>query len=115
MNMDDDHPIMKAIRARAQSRAADADAVPQTSNDNTHNKQSPSPSDLRRFIDDMRTAPNPALAAEQRRRRQEKLEEIATQLNAGKHVQNRTLETWLDPADYAEIDARWQQQKRMRL
>ena len=102
--------LLSLIRARSQRTAVEECA--QTPSDDEVLKASSS--HLRRFIDEMKTAPNPAIEAEQRHRRQEKLQEIEQNLRDGEHVQNRMLETWLTEAEYAEIDEAWQQQQRMR-
>lgn len=49
-----------------------------------------------------------------RNRRIVELAEIEEKLRDDKHVQNRTLETWLTAEEFAEIDKRWQQQKLIR-
>jgi len=51
---------------------------------------------------------------DKRNRRIVELAEIEEKLRDGKHVQNRTLETWLTADEFAEIDKRWQQQKLIR-
>lgn len=51
---------------------------------------------------------------DKRNRRIVELAQIEQKLRDGGHVQNRTLQTWLTEAEFAEIDVRWQQQKRIR-
>lgn len=51
---------------------------------------------------------------DKRNRRIVELAEVEQKLLEGKHVQNRTLETWLTADEFAEIDKRWQQQKLIR-
>ncbi len=51
---------------------------------------------------------------DKRNRRTVELAQIEQKLRDGEHVQNRTLQTWLTEAEYAEIDEAWQQQQRMR-
>jgi len=53
-------------------------------------------------------------AVDKRNRRIVELGQIEQKLREGKHVQNRTLETWLTADEFAEIDKRWQQQQLMR-
>lgn len=53
-------------------------------------------------------------AVDKRNRRIVELGQIEQKLREGKHVQNRTLETWLTADEFAEIDKRWQQQKLIR-
>jgi hypothetical protein len=51
---------------------------------------------------------------DKRNRRIVELAEIEQKLREGKHVQNRTLETWLTADEFAEIDKRWQRQQLIR-
>lgn len=51
---------------------------------------------------------------DKRNRRIVELAQIEEKLRDGKHVQNRTLETWLTADEFADIDKRWQQQKLIR-
>ena len=53
-------------------------------------------------------------AVQQRQRRYIALAELEIQLRNGKHVQNRTLQTHLTPAQYAEYEAAQAQQKLIR-
>lgn len=47
-------------------------------------------------------------------RRMEKLTAIKAKLELGKHVQNRDLQTWLTRDEFAEIEARWVNEKERR-
>jgi hypothetical protein len=46
--------------------------------------------------------------------RLKKLELYIARLEAGKHVQNRTLKTWLDADEFDEIEEQWLEQKELR-
>lgn len=48
-------------------------------------------------------------------KRLEKLTAIKAKLELGKHVQNRDLQTWLTRDEFAEIEARWVNEKDRRL
>ena len=43
-----------------------------------------------------------------------KLEAIADKLKRGENVQNRLLQTWLGEDEYAQIEAEWQEQSKLR-
>ena len=43
-----------------------------------------------------------------------KLETIAEKLRRGENVQNRQLQTWLSDDEYAQIEAKWQEQLELR-
>lgn len=47
-------------------------------------------------------------------RRVKKLERLFAKLKAGKHVQNRDLQTWLTAEEYAEIEAGWDVEQQLR-
>lgn len=51
---------------------------------------------------------------DERNRRIVELAQIEQKLRDGGHVQNRTLQTWLTEAEFAEMEVRWQQQQRIR-
>ena len=51
---------------------------------------------------------------DKRNRRIVELAQIEQKLRDGEHVQNRTLQTWLQAEECAGIDLGWQQQQRMR-
>jgi tetratricopeptide (TPR) repeat protein len=46
--------------------------------------------------------------------RKQKLKSILKDLKAEKHIQNRTLKTWLTEDEYAELDSAWADQKDIR-
>lgn len=46
--------------------------------------------------------------------RADKLRELIAKLKRGEHVQNRTLQTWLWPAEYAMLASDWNEQKNIR-
>ena len=48
------------------------------------------------------------------RKRLNKLEVIADKLRRGENVQNRQLQTWLSEAEYAQLEAEWQEQLELR-
>lgn len=47
-------------------------------------------------------------------KRAEKLQEMLIRLNAGEHIQNRMLQTWLTPEQYAAMLDHWQNQQVIR-
>ena len=47
-------------------------------------------------------------------KRLSKLEAIADKLKRGENVQNRQLQTWLSEAEYAQLEAEWQEQLALR-
>lgn len=49
------------------------------------------------------------------RKRLAVLEEIASQLRANKHVQNRRLKTWLLPDEFASLSTAWSDEQQLRL
>lgn len=122
----DDHPIMKQIRARAKNAAAATNtsntavsAKPKSKrrwtgskkdDENTPLEDAATTKEFVRYLTNARLL----TAQDRRNRRLVELAMIDEKLRAGKHVQNRTLETWLTEDEFAEIDARWAQQKRSR-
>lgn len=55
-------------------------------------------------------AKTPALS-EKGKRRLKKLKVLLAKLNAGQHVQNRDLQTWLTADEYEQMEKDWQEQK----
>ena len=49
------------------------------------------------------------------RRRLSVLEDIASQLRANKHVQNRRLKTWLLPDEFSSLSTAWSDEQHTRL
>lgn len=135
MAQDDEHPILKQIRARA-VKQDEAEASPTAKTYTEADKEALLAEIRARAVDDDRQLqPNPAQptpddirqrlrkqhAARRKRdltqedlRRLTALEDILNQLQQGKHIQNRRLKTWLTEDQYSEITDEWQSQQALR-
>ena len=117
---DKTHPLIKQIRDR------DKGAEPSVQSTDTvkfkkrwqgkrHSSEVPVAEDekTKQFVSYITKAP---LRTEQdkRNRRLIELAEIEEKLRGGRHVQNRTLQTWLTAEEYAQLDEMWEEQKRIR-
>ena len=118
-----DHPLMKQIRARATQQAQASSTPNSAANQQTSNaaddKTKKHPLTFKRK--DIET--NAQLyargqqwvgAVQQRQRRYIALTDVLTQLQSGKHVQDRTLQAHLTQAQYAAMQAAWEQQQLIR-
>ena len=119
----DDHPIIKLIRLRgAQQIQADSiedAAAVQHMSDSLYSKRKKHPLTFKRKHNET----NAQLyargkkwvgAEHKRQRRYLALADLSILLRSGKHVQNRTLQTHLTEAQYAAMQAAWEQQQRIR-
>ena len=77
--------------------------------------QKQSSSNIRKLLQERIEKANPRreLSCEEEKRLT-KLEAIAEKLNCGENVQNRLLQTWLGEDEYAQIEAEWQEQIKLR-
>ena len=123
MGEHDDHPLMKQIRARATQQAQASSTPNSSANHQTSNaaddKTKKHPLTFKRK-DDETNAQYYARgqqwvgAVDKRNRRYIALAELEILLRNGKHVQNRTLQTHLTQAQYAAMQAAWEQQQLIR-
>lgn len=135
MAEDDEHPILKQIRARAVNRD-EAEASPALK---THsevdddaalaqiraravdddrqlqpNPAQPTPDDIRQRLRKQHAARRKRDLTQEDLRRLTALEDILNQLQQGKHIQNRRLKIWLSEDDYSFLTEEWQSQQALR-
>lgn len=125
MGEDDNHPLIRQIRARAKAQVS---AATVSQNKPTKRKRgrprkavkAQAKGDLYSFDRDQKKATDYLKHAklvtpiDKRNRRIVKLAELVHSLSNGQNVQNRTLQTWLTADEFALIDEQWEQQKRIR-
>lgn len=136
MAEDDEHPILKQIRARAVKRD-DANTSPKPKTDTDVDKEAllaqiraravddedeqpqtdptqPTPDDIRQRLRSQHAARRKRDLTQEDLRRLTALEDILNQLQQGKHIQNRRLKIWLSEDDYSFLTEEWQSQQELR-
>ena len=141
---DDEHPLLKQIRARAalrdeadaaaepsahadhdkealldQIRArteqrADDDGVTRLAQSNEHSTQQTGLDDIRQRLREQHAARPKRDLTQEEHRKLTALEDILSKLQQGQHIQNRRLKTWLTDEEFAMLTDGWQYQQTLR-